>query len=227
MYRNRRNRKPPLLFLLLTAAFAGLLFFMVDNPVSSPSSVPNAGTTVATPVPDTASTTATESDQQLAAVDTTPSATVTPQSYGLPVVPDGSAIFIPSAGIYADVVQVYLSGTSWDVSRLGNNVGHLQGTPWVNQGGNIVLSGHVELSDGRTGIFRNLHELRVGDLVILIVDGNEWRYIIREINNTDPDDLTPLSQAGNDRLTLITCSEYDFLRDAYLQRTIIVAERVV
>jgi len=148
-----------------------------------------------------------------------------------PVVQSESAIgdariLIPSAGVNTPIIRVYLDGVSWDVSNLGQNVGHLQGTVWMGEPGNIVLSGHVEMRDGRKGIFANLGDLVTGDVVILERDEVEQRYLVSEIRNVAPDDLTPLYPTTTERLTLITCDDYNFLSDSYEERTIVVAERI-
>lgn len=136
-------------------------------------------------------------------------------------------IQIPAAGINATIIEVYLDGESWDVSELGANAGHLQGTAWMSPvPGNIVLSGHVELRDGRKGIFARIGELNDGDIVILQQDGEERRYVVTEQYNTDPGDLTPVYPTTEDRLTLITCDDYDFFQDSYQERVIVVAKRI-
>ena len=135
-------------------------------------------------------------------------------------------IFIPSVGIDERITQAYLDGTSWDVSHLGTSIGHLQGTSWVNDGpGNVVLSGHVELSDGRRGVFAELDEMNIGDMIILTENGEEIRYIVVAIQEVQPDDLTPLYPTAFDRLTLITCGGYDFFSDEYRVRTVVTADR--
>ena len=138
----------------------------------------------------------------------------------------GARIFIPSVGITAPITQAYLDGTSWDVSHLGTSIGHLQGTSWVNDGpGNVVLSGHVELSDGRRGVFAELDEINIGDTIILTENDREIRYIVVAIQEVQPDDLTPLYSTQFDRLTLITCGGYDFFSDEYRVRTVVTADR--
>jgi LPXTG-site transpeptidase (sortase) family protein len=121
-------------------------------------------------------------------------------------------------------VQAYLSGNSWDVSQIRANVGHLQGTSWVGQNGNVVLSGHVERADGSAGVFANLDLVQVGDPIRLTVNGQERRYNVTEIRTTTPEDLSPIMPTRSERLTLITCGEYDFFQDAYLERLIIIAD---
>ena len=125
---------------------------------------------------------------------------------------------------------MYIDGTigSWNVSRLGNNIGHLEGTSWLPDDGNVVLSGHVELAGGERGIFANLHELTVGERVVIQHDGVDYHYDIVSVGITEPTDLAPLypTNDGINRLTLITCGSYDFLSNSYLERVIVVAEQV-
>lgn len=135
-------------------------------------------------------------------------------------------VLIPTAGVNALVVNVYLDGESWDVSQLGEYAGHLQGTAWINTPGNVALAGHVEMRDGRPGIFARIEELRMGDPVILTQSGVEQRYAVTDIKRVSPDDLSVLYPTSNDRITLITCDSYDFLQNTYQERIVVVAERV-
>ena len=200
-------------FILLVAG-ALVIFVQVNRPPSQtePSTGNNAIAVVPTATPDPA--------QQIAAI--TPQPTI--ESYE--AISDAQLV-IPAMGIDASVIRVYLDGESWDVSNLGMNIGHLQGTPWLNEGpGNIVLSGHVEMRDGRQGIFAGLGNLAAGNRIILQQNGVEQQYSVREIRNVDPADLTPLYPSEGDILTLITCDDYDFFRDSYQERTIVIAERI-
>lgn len=135
-------------------------------------------------------------------------------------------VLIPTAGVNVLVVNVYLDSESWDVSQLGNNAGHLQGTAWFDTPGNIALAGHAEMADGRAGIFARLEQLRLGDPIILTLGERRQRYSVIDVRRTAPDDLTPLYPTASDRLTLITCDGYNFLQNAYQERIVVVAERI-
>lgn len=137
-----------------------------------------------------------------------------------------ASLFLPTAGVTAPVIEVYLDGQSWDVKYLGQNAGHLQGTAWFGQTGNIVLAGHVEMPDGRAGIFAGMSKLNVGDPVILSLSDQQQRYSIASITKVQPDDLSVLYPTEKDRLTLITCDSYDFLQNTYQDRVVVVADRV-
>ncbi len=156
-----------------------------------------------------------------ASPEVTPSAAATTTGSMIP-----TTLYIPSAGIYASVVEVFLDGTSWDVRNLGNNAGHLEGTAWLDAPGNIVLSGHVQLADGRQGVFATIGELVRGDLLLLQNGSEERRYGVREVSRVQPDDLSVLYPTQTEQLTLITCDSYDFFQNAYLERVVVVADRI-
>jgi len=134
----------------------------------------------------------------------------------------------PTVGINADIVDVYLDGQSWDVTQLGNNVGHLQGTGWFGKTGNIGLAGHVELADGREGVFRNIEKMAKGDPITLSLGDLKQQYKVTQVKRTNPTDLTILEASEVDTITLITCDigAYNLLQNAYLDRIVVVAERV-
>jgi len=160
----------------------------------------------------------------------TPTSTPRPTNVPLPTnTPYPRAnLSAPSIGISADIVDVYLDGQSWDVSQLGNNVGHLQGTGWFDKAGNIGLAGHVEMGDGRTGIFRNIEKMAKGDPILLTLGALKRNYEVTDIKRVKPDDLSILSPDAVDTITLITCDigAYDLLRNTYGDRVVVVAKRV-
>lgn len=207
----RRRSSPNLILLIFLGAVSGIIFLLYDNrdsflnsPVTTPTVAPTAvaSTAIFTPV----------SGQ--------PTATFQPVEDTRP------RINIPVMGVNAPIIQVFLDGTSWDVSGLGRDVGHLQGTAWFDTPGNVVLSGHVELRDGHGGAFRYLEDLATGERILISFQGEERVYVVSENFKVEPDDLTPLYPTDTDRLTLITCGDYNFLADSYNSRVVVVAERV-
>lgn len=136
-----------------------------------------------------------------------------------------TTIFIPTAGVRTGVVEVYLDGISWDVSRLGYNAGHLQGTASLTGRGNLVLAGHVEMADGRPGVFAGIGSLEVGDPLIISRGALEKRYAVSAVKTVAPDDLSVLYPTTTDRITLITCGDYDFFQNVYQERIVVVADR--
>lgn len=139
---------------------------------------------------------------------------------------DNTEIFIPSVGIYAPVITSFLRDGTWDVGNLGMNVGYLQGTSWLDESGNVVLSGHVEMADGRQGIFSTLDEVQIGESIVVTNNGEQHTYTVRELRYVEPDDISVLYDHDNDTLTLITCSDYNFFNDTYETRLVVVADKV-
>ncbi len=224
MYGRRSN--PPFWIMLALAVIAGLLFYWWDR-----------GQYLGSPAADTAQLQETEEvlqqepTQEIAAapvlaMDLPPVRPTPIRSANRSEVPPGTTLFIPEVAIYSDIIEAYLNGQSWDISELRQRVGHLEGTAWIDRPGNVVLSGHVELSDGRPGIFARIGDLALDDLIMLESEGVQHTYRVMDVYRTTPDDLQPLQPTtAAHRLTLITCGEYDWLSDRYEERVIVVAER--
>lgn len=212
----RRSGPNPLSGILFTIilGIAGGVFFLFQQGHLTPAAAPETPTPrfiEATPVP------------------ILPTAELLSQPFS-PSVPReltmGAVFLAPTTGVRASIVQTYLNGYSWDISALGGNAGHLQGTAWMNTVGNIVLAGHVEMGDGRRGVFAPLTGLNDGDPLFLS-QGDERRvYSVREIRSVSPEDLSVIYPSANDQLTLITCQDYDFINDNYQSRLVVIADRV-
>ena len=212
-----RFGKPSLPLLMLFAALIGVIFYVADNWNNRESTsiaqtaVPQLGFTEPTPL----------AIEPISTQELIPDRIITRQE-----IPQIAKIYLPKAGVYSNVIQAYMDGRSWDVSQLRSKVGHLEGTAWVDEPGNVVLSGHVELADGNPGIFSELERVQVNDVVRVLSDDTWHYYLVTEVYTTNPTDLEPLMPTSEDRLTLITCNSYDFLTNAYLERVIVVAERI-
>jgi LPXTG-site transpeptidase (sortase) family protein len=214
MYRRRRSsRFSGFTFVALLGMVAGVMFLARDGwlPAASDSASSALPPQAAAPAPE-------------------PTPTLDPFVQSRPTtreITSGATLFAPTAGISTPVIQSYLDGVSWDVRELGAAAGHLQGTAWLNQPGNIVLAGHVELADGRRGVFATISQLSVGDPLILTQDGQQIVYAVQEMRQVSPDDMSVLYPRDGEHLTLITCTNYDFLNDVYHERLVVVAVRTV
>ena len=136
-------------------------------------------------------------------------------------------IFFPNAETAGNIVEAYRKPGGWEVSDLQQLVGHLEGTPWLDEGGNMVLAGHFEDELGRPGPFRYLYFAEVGDRILIQEgDGPMHVYIVNEVFRTDPNDLEILRKSDNPKLTLITCDSWSYQSAAYEQRLVVVAEPV-
>jgi LPXTG-site transpeptidase (sortase) family protein len=141
-------------------------------------------------------------------------------------IPAETYLVIPSVDVQAQIVRVYVGEGTWDVRQLGARVGYLEGTSPPGQNGNVVLAGHVELADGRKGVFATLKQVLIGAEVLVIREGKTTRYSVSSVSETTPDDLTPVQPTDDDRITLITCDDLDLTRLRYQNRIIVVAQRV-
>ena len=98
-------------------------------------------------------------------------------------------------------------GTDNDVLAMG--VGHLQGTslPVGGASTHCVLSGHRGLAEAK--IFTDLDQMEVGDVVSLHVLNHDMSYEVDKIDVCLPEEISLIDiVAGEDLLTLVTCTPY-------------------
>lgn len=133
---------------------------------------------------------------------------------------------IPEIAVDVPLTRFWLDGVSWAIDPWETRVGHLQGTSWLDEGGNMVIGGHVEYPDGTPAVFEKLADLEVGDRLTLRLGTRTWDYRIVEIKVVAYDDLTVLYPTPQPRLTLITCDEpsYDSATGLYDKRLVIMAD---
>ncbi len=98
--------------------------------------------------------------------------------------------------------------------------GHVEGTPLPGAGGNAVISG-----DRRTH-FAFLRDLRSGDtLFVHAASGARIRYVVSGIEVVRYRNIRVLLDAGDDRLTLVTCYPFDSAVPGGALRYVVVAKR--
>lgn len=133
---------------------------------------------------------------------------------------------LPNAGVVAPIIDVFIRDGTWDVANLGAAVGHLQGTAPIGTPNNVGLAGHSELRDGTRGIFAYIQELNYGDPILIEMGDQRFEYRVSGLRNVQPTDLSVLRPTDHERLTLITCDDYDFLLNIYKTRVVVLAERI-
>ena len=141
---------------------------------------------------------------------------------------------IPSLAISAPITEINIQqfpngSITWDTANLGMNIGHLQGTAWLDAPGNIVLGGHSELAERVPSIFYTLDQIQIGEVITLTTGAETRQYTVTQIYQVPYTDLGPVYPTTTERLTLITCDtdSYNTATGVYNQRIIVVAERVV
>jgi LPXTG-site transpeptidase (sortase) family protein len=212
-YRSRRsNSLNPLAALLIVIGVVAV--YLAFDRLSRPQSLAQATPTVAQP---------TQTQVVMAA---TAQATPTP-SRKLPF-----RVAAANVNLLADIVPLYfdMSIDTWNLSYLYNQAGHLEGTANLDEGGNFVLAGHVELGDGLPGPFARIGELRQGDLISIFRENAAnteiVRYAVTEVLIVAPDDFSVIRNRGYEELTLITCADWDAQKRDYLKRVVVRARRL-
>jgi sortase A len=102
-------------------------------------------------------------------------------------------IDIPRLGLSVAVLQ----GTSAHILRLG--AGHLEGTAFPGEIGNIGIAGH------RDTFFRDLKDIRPKDEIQLQTATALFHYEVDWVKVVDPYDVSVLAPSTESVLTLVTC----------------------
>lgn len=111
-------------------------------------------------------------------------------------------IEVPRLGLSAMVVE----GTG--ATSLRRAVGHIRGTAFPGQQGNVGISGH------RDTFFRPLRNIRRNDMIRLTTLGGEFQYRVVSTRIVPPSDVTVLDASGEEILTLVTCHPFYFIGSA-------------
>jgi sortase A len=118
--------------------------------------------------------------------------------------------FSPAIGILRipkiNVEVPVLEGT--DDLILNRGVGHVKGTAYPGEDGNVAIAGH------RDGFFRGLKDVVVGDKIELVTLQQAETYIIDRITIVEPTDVSVLQPRSHSSLTLITCYPFYFIGSA-------------
>lgn len=105
---------------------------------------------------------------------------------------------------------------------------HYPGTALPGQYGNVVIFGHSVLPQffnprNYKTIFSTLPKLEEGDEILVDFDGIQYRYLVKKIIETKPEDVAVLEQRYDSQwLSLITCVP----PGTYLRRLIVRAQLV-
>lgn len=108
---------------------------------------------------------------------------------------------VPRLNIKVPVIE----GT--DSKALQVSAGHFEGTGALGKD-NYCIAGHN--STIYAEIFNDLDQIQIGDEMYLVdIDENRTRYlyIVTEYRTVEPDDTWVLNDFGDDRLTVISCTD--------------------
>ena len=135
-------------------------------------------------------------------------------------------IYIPEIDVNDPIIWNVQNVENETTARLEDGTIHLAGTALPGQNGNVFVTGHSSNYIWSPGSFKDvfslLNRLVIGDFVYLKYQNKIYAYKIGEIKVVDPTDLSVLNQAGESRLTLMTCTPVG----TTLNRLILVADQV-
>lgn len=137
----------------------------------------------------------------------------------LEIAPPDNRIIIPRINKSVPVVNVStenLLKRDWGAleeeiqEALRGGVVHYPGTAQAGQEGNVVITGHSSYFPWDPGRFKDvfalLHEVAVGDKIIVYHEQEKLTFQVYETKVVTPDKISILTQEGENRLTLLTCT---------------------
>jgi len=111
-------------------------------------------------------------------------------------------IEIPRLGVSA----IVRSGSDSRTLRLA--VGHIPGTAFPGEAGNVGLAGH------RDTFFRQLRNIRADDLITIATGNGTYTYRVERTTIVNPADVWVLDPTGSGTLTLVTCYPFSYIGSA-------------
>ena len=108
------------------------------------------------------------------------------------------------------IANVDTSKSSVYLTDMLAGIGHLQGSSFPGEGGNVFLFGHSSLpflfnnSDYST-IFSNLNKLKTGDKILVELAGRKYYYRVSEVKTFKADTKTSVFESSYEKLTILTC----------------------
>lgn len=188
-------------------------------PTAAPTAIPTA-TPLPSPTPESAPAVSLATAPPTA-TSAPPTATKAPPTPTLVQPAPAERIVAPAIGLDSIVVESPIVNGEWTVPKFV--AGHLQGTAEPLEGGNVVLSGHVEsISSGN--VFANLERLKPGDKVMVYTKSRIVTYVVQKSLVVKNDDMSVVQPQPKETLTLITCTgNWLPLKNDYAQRYVVVA----
>ncbi|MFN7160282.1 MAG: sortase [Candidatus Gracilibacteria bacterium] len=153
----------------------------------------------------------------------------------IPVYPPDNRIVIPKIGQNIPIQEIApdnLIREDWqaledDIQKgLQKGVVHYPGTAVPGQIGNVFITGHSSYYVWAPGEYKDtfalLHNLEIGDTIIIYYNENKYTYVIEERKVVKPNQVDVLKQSDDRRLTLMTCTPIG----TALNRLILVAKQI-
>lgn len=137
----------------------------------------------------------------------------------LDVMPPDTRVVIPRIGTNVPVITVSseaLINRDWArleqeiQEALQDGVVHYPSTAFPDEDGNIVITGHSSYFPWDPGRFKDvfalLHDVQIGDKIYMYYNQERYDFEVYETKVVLPSQVDVLTQGGENRLTLITCT---------------------
>ena len=160
-----------------------------------------------------------EGQKPLPIVNTNQAAKKQIPDLSLDIAPPDDRILIPRIGQNVPIIRVptdKLIQKDWAAlekqiqEALRYGVVHFPGTAMAGDDGNVVITGHSSYFPWDPGRFKDvfalLHQVGVGDKIVVYHEQKAYQYEVYEKKVVMPDEVEVLTQKGENRLTLITCT---------------------
>lgn len=209
---NQANREAAQLTPLTSSAWTPVALVAVEPTITPlPTTTPG--------LDDRTSMQVRQQEERRIALANRPTATPT----AVPIFP-AERIVAPTIKLDSKVVESPIVNGEWVVPKFV--AGHLAGTAQPLEGGNVVLSGHVQsISSGN--VFANIGSLKAGDPIRLYTKATVVTYRVDQTKTVANTDLDVLEASPSETLTLITCTgTWLPLERDYDRRLIVVATRI-
>jgi sortase A len=111
-------------------------------------------------------------------------------------------IFIPRLHVSAMMEE------GIDDLTLSRAVGHIPGTPFPGELGNVGVAGH------RDTFFRALKDLQPHDRIEVATQAGRFRYRVESLTVVEPENVGVLKSHGGHSLTIVTCFPFQYIGNA-------------
>ncbi len=131
------------------------------------------------------------------------------------VIPEKNTLVIPKIGVRTNIIE----GADLRVLNTAEGVWHEPQTANPLKPGNMVIAGHRrQFLPPNTSTFYLLPELKVGDVIIVYWEKQEYLYKITHTRETFKDDPFAYEKTKSDVLTLYTCIPLETADSRFLIR---------
>ncbi len=151
-----------------------------------------------------------------------PSSQANPQQ----VVPVADRLEIPAWDVKAEVVRVPFEASTWDVSKIGQDIAQLGGIYGHENANNLVLAGHVSLPLQGFGPLRYLEKLRPGDSILVYSGQIKYQYEVRVRRFVPINEVSITYDTPSQQLTLVTCTAWNEDENSYENRLVVIADLI-